>query len=165
MFIGIDCVGKKIFTSAWSLNYENNDIVNCQCTLYSSWHKLYPIEVQRQFVGRRDNFLLVFLNMGRSRHLFVYFRSFLIQITISIIQIEKSVDGVLGIRTRGRRMVGEDETTELWWHPSLPLVCSTFFGNWSFLNRNLKYIYFCSTFFLYLPIMESTNYINKIKCY
>ena len=43
---------------------------------------------------------------------FVYFRSFLI--TISIIQIEKSVDGVLGIRTRGRRMVGADKTTELW---------------------------------------------------
>ena len=35
---------------------------------------------------------------------FVYFRPFLIK--ISIIQIEKSVDGVLGIRTRGRRMVG-----------------------------------------------------------
>ena len=33
--------------------------------------------------------------------------------TISIIQIEKSVDGVLGIRTRGRRMVGTDKTTEL----------------------------------------------------
>ena len=29
----------------------------------------------------------------------------------------KSVDGVLGIRTRGRRMVGADETTELWWPP------------------------------------------------
>ena len=26
----------------------------------------------------------------------------------------KSIDGVLGIRTRGRRMVGADETTELW---------------------------------------------------
>ena len=26
----------------------------------------------------------------------------------------KSVDGVLGIRTQGRRMVGADETTELW---------------------------------------------------
>ena len=47
--------------------------------------------------------------MGQSRPLFVYFRSFL---TISI-QIEKSVDGVLGIRTQGRRMVGADETTEL----------------------------------------------------
>ena len=55
--------------------------------------------------------------MGQSRPLFVYFRSFLIPITISIIQIEKSVDGVLGIRTRGRRMVGEDKTTELWRHP------------------------------------------------
>ena len=39
---------------------------------------------------------------------FVYFRSFLITISI---QIEKSIDGVLGIRTRGRRMVGTDETT------------------------------------------------------
>ena len=26
----------------------------------------------------------------------------------------KSIDGVLGIQTRGRRMVGADETTELW---------------------------------------------------
>ena len=43
---------------------------------------------------------------------FVYFRPFLI--TISIIQIEKSIDGVLMIQTRGRRMVGADETTELW---------------------------------------------------
>ena len=28
-------------------------------------------------------------------------------------QIEKSIDGVLGIQNRGRRMVGADETTEL----------------------------------------------------
>ena len=57
--------------------------------------------------------------MGQSRPLCVYFRSFLIPITISIIQIEKSIDGVLGIRTRGCRMVGEDETTELWRPPLL----------------------------------------------
>ena len=50
--------------------------------------------------------------MGQSRPLFVYFCYFLD--TISIIQIEKSIDGVLGIRTWGRRMVGADETTELW---------------------------------------------------
>ena len=50
--------------------------------------------------------------MGQSRPLFVYFRHFLD--TISIIQIEKSVDGVFGIRTWGRRMIGADETTELW---------------------------------------------------
>ena len=52
--------------------------------------------------------------MGQSRPLFVYFRPFLITISI---QIEKSVDGVLGIRTRGRRMVDADETTELWQPP------------------------------------------------
>ena len=56
---------------------------------------------------------LLFFLMGQSRPLFVYFRSF---ITISI-QIEKSIDGVLGIQTRGRRMVGADETTELWRPP------------------------------------------------
>ena len=48
--------------------------------------------------------------MGQSRPLFVYFRHFLITISI----IEKSIDGVLGIRTRARRMVRADETTELW---------------------------------------------------
>ena len=53
--------------------------------------------------------------MGQSRPLFVYFRHFLD--TISIIQIEKSIVGVLGTRTRGRRMVGADETTELWLPP------------------------------------------------
>ena len=36
---------------------------------------------------------------------FVYYCSFLITISI---QIEKSIDGVLGIRTRGLRMVGAD---------------------------------------------------------
>ena len=51
--------------------------------------------------------------MGQFRPLFVYFRYFLDTISI----IEKSVDGVLGIRTRGRRMVGADETTELWRPP------------------------------------------------
>ena len=48
---------------------------------------------------------------------FVYFHYFLD--TISIIQIEKSIDGVLGIRTRGCRMVGADETTELWRPPRI----------------------------------------------
>ena len=64
-------------------------------------------------VGRPES--ICFLKMGQSRPLFVYFRDFLN--TISIIQNEKSVDGVLGIRTRGLRMVGNDATTELWRHP------------------------------------------------
>ena len=42
---------------------------------------------------------------------FVYFRPFLI--TTSIIKFEKSRDGVLGIQTRCRRLVGADDTTEL----------------------------------------------------
>ena len=53
--------------------------------------------------------------MGLSRLLIVYFRYFLD--TISIIQIEKSLDGVHGIRTRGCKMVGADKTTELWQPP------------------------------------------------
>ena len=48
--------------------------------------------------------------------LIVYFRFFLN--TISIIQTEKSVDGVVGIQTHGRRMVGPDDTTDL---------CQTFY--------------------------------------
>ena len=61
-----------------------------------------------------------FKKMGQSRPLFVYFCYFLD--TISIIQIEKIVDGVLGIRTQGRRMVGTDKTTELWRPPCIK-VC------------------------------------------
>ena len=50
--------------------------------------------------------------MGQSRPLFVYFRPF--PSTTPMTQNEKSVDGVLGIQTRDRRMVGADKTTELW---------------------------------------------------
>ena len=49
-----------------------------------------------------------YLKVGQSRPLFVYSRYFLN--TISIIHIEKSVDGVVGIWTRGRMMVGADKT-------------------------------------------------------
>ena len=59
--------------------------------------------------------LNIFFKLGQSRPLFVYFRHFLD--TFSIIQIEKSIDGVLGIQTWGRRMVGADNTTELWRPP------------------------------------------------
>ena len=59
--------------------------------------------------------ICVLYKMGQSRPLFVYFRHFLI--TISLLQIEKSVDGVLGIPTRGLMMVGADNTTELWQPP------------------------------------------------
>ena len=48
-----------------------------------------------------------------------YFCSFLVTISI---QIEKSIDGVLGIQTQGSRMVGTDETMELWWPPNFVVV-------------------------------------------
>ena len=56
-----------------------------------------------------------FIKIGRSRPLFVHFGPFLI--TISIIQIEKSFDGVLGIRTHGHRMEDTDETIKVWRPP------------------------------------------------
>ena len=55
--------------------------------------------------------IIFFLKSGTIPASFVYFHSFLI--AISIIQIEESVDGALGNWTRGHRMVGTDETTEL----------------------------------------------------
>ena len=56
--------------------------------------------------------------MGQSRPLFVYFRSFHIPIQMTNIQFEqyklkKAEDGVLGTRTRGGRIEGADESTEL----------------------------------------------------
>ena len=69
----------------------------------------------------------------------VYFRPFVI--TISILQIEKSIDGVLGIRIRDRWMVGKDEYTELWWHPSINTTTSKC-EKWSFkyLLQGLEFI-------------------------
>ena len=58
---------------------------------------------------------------------FVYFHSFLVTISF---QTEKSVDGVLGIQTWGCRMVGADETMELWWPPKFLLVCSYAWSRW-----------------------------------
>ena len=43
--------------------------------------------------------------MGQFRPLYCLFSSFS--------QIEKSIDGVLGIRTRGRRMIGADDTMDI----------------------------------------------------
>ena len=59
--------------------------------------------------------------MGQNQPLFVYFRSFhCAKINLTI--IDKSVDGVLGTRTRGGRMDGSDESTEQWRHPVYPII-------------------------------------------
>ena len=78
--------------------------------IYKSYAKFLCSHLDAQMLMQPS-----FFKMGQSRPLFVYFRHFLD--TISIIQIEKSIVGVLGTRTRGRRMVGADETTELWLPP------------------------------------------------
>ena len=70
--------------------------------------------------------------MGQSRPLFVYFHSFLVTIST---QIEKSLDGVLGIRTRGRRMVGSDEYMELWqMSEGLAALCRIVYNLFSFIE-------------------------------
>ena len=53
---------------------------------------------------KREN-TLIFALLNGPMLLFVYFLPFLI--IISIIQIEKSVDGILGIQTRGRRIMAQ----------------------------------------------------------
>ena len=68
--------------------------------------------------------------MGQSWHIFVVFCSFLF--VISKIQIEKSIDGVLGIRTQGHRMVVADETAELF---LLFLLWILFRKNWRRIKR------------------------------
>ena len=90
--------------------------------------------------------------MGQSRPLFVfYFRSFLVTISI---QIEKSKDGVLGIRTQGRRMVGADKTTELWRPPRVTVNYKK--GFFIFLHR--KKTVYCRL--LQIPSLVLTG-INK----
>ena len=76
--------------------------------------------------------------MGQSRPLFCLFSLFLVTISI---QIEKRVDGVLGIRTRGRRMVDADETTELWRPPEVDLYLV------QLLNKNHKIINLCAAIY------------------
>ena len=46
--------------------------------------------------------------------------------------IDESVDSVLGIRTRGGRMEGADESTELWRHPQVGWIVN------QILNKPLK---------------------------
>ena len=61
-----------------------------------------------QLKGPTKSFLI-----DQTLPLFVYFHSFLMtNLTIN----DKSVDGVLGNRTQGGRMVGADESSELWRH-------------------------------------------------
>ena len=57
------------------------------------------------------------LKHGQNLPLFVYFLSFHLTNIAQILKMIKSVDGVLGTRTRDGKKVGADESTELWRHP------------------------------------------------
>ena len=85
-------------------------------------------QVASPFLGKKP--FNLFIKMGQSRPLFVYFRPF--HITISIIQIEKSLDGVIGIQTWCHKMVGADKTIELWRPPFICTYYSVFFDSQSF---------------------------------
>ena len=91
-------------------------------------------------------FLQVFLVWTYSGLFFIDFRPFRIPISITIsIQIEKSIDSVLGIRTWSRSMVGADQTTEL---------CPPPHFSWSFAINE--------TFKLYIS-EKAIEYLNKLK--
>ena len=102
----------------------------------------------------RLSYVVVFLIWANLGIFFIYFRHFLfpptITVSISTTRMEKSVDGVLGIRTCGRRMVGADKTMDLWLPPSLQFYLSRHL----FSGKGHKYHYggvcclSCRAFFL-----------------
>ena len=75
----------------------------------------------------------------------------------------KSIDGVLGIWTPGRRIVGADETTELWW-PPCPLFYQYNFLSFSIYlfpslyhsSSSLYHIFLSHTFSVFLSISVCT---------
>ena len=61
---------------------------------------------------------LIFFIYGPNLASFLFiFVLFSFQIQFQRYKLKKSIDGVLGIRTRGRRIVGTDKTAELWRPP------------------------------------------------
>ena len=89
------------------IKFWNNYLSTC-----SIWAR---DQCRKNLFGYKENIRQINKNGSIPASAVVHFRSFLV--TISIIQIEKSVDCVLGIWTQGRSMVGRDETTELWRPP------------------------------------------------
>ena len=101
--------------------------------------------------------ILFFLKNGPIPTSFVYFRPFLI--TISIIQIEKSVDVVFGIWNRGHEMVGTDETTELW--SLVILLIERSLPTPEDLSSNPAISNFIKKSFILLAILKRQKLINK----
>ena len=84
------------------------------CQNLKIFGKQYPTRISQYFVNASLASGIIsawlFFNIGKHRPLFVYLCP--IHITIQI-QIEKSIDFVIGISTWGRRMVGTEGSTEL----------------------------------------------------
>ena len=84
-----------------------------------------------------------FFKIGKTRPLFVIFFPFTISTKTNILQCEydKSVNYMLGTQTRGSRMVGAEEFTELRRHPYLTISLHIFANNLlSSLNLSSSYV-------------------------
>ena len=100
-----------------------------------------------------DNFLFIYcLKNGTIPASFCLFSLFID--TISIIQIDKSIDRVLGIWTRGRRMVGADETMEVWRAPLVIPNLSVVVVKWS------AYSTFTPTIWVRILVKPTVFFVN-----
>ena len=88
----------------------------------SKWSKSSNLIEIRKFSLHSWEFCFL---MGQSRLLFLFIFVFSTCHNLNSNLIHKSIDGVLGVQTRGGRMEGIDESTELWRHPRgiMFLVC------------------------------------------
>ena len=93
--------------------------------------------------------------MGQSRphfRLFLYFPHSNIKLQFQFqFQIERSVDGALGIQTRGRRMAGIDENRQLWRPPTLPNILFS-------VSRKQKQIIVAAKWFAKLRLCSVTKF-------
>ena len=95
----------------------------------------------------------IFLNMGQSLPLFRLFSSFSHHKSISN---WKRVDGVLGIRTCGHRMVGAGETTELWRPPVWPFFIHNLWSTKSARGSN---------FFCFSHLLRFAKIVTPVKAH
>ena len=129
--VTILCWNKTIWLDVWSHEtiLKQSDLLISTLQIYTTLKFVYDSD------SKSGKVCWVFLKNVPIPATFCFFRPF--HITISIIQIEKSIDGAHGIWTRCHRMVGADETTELWRPPSVFSLSSNFifcFWHRSFLR-------------------------------
>ena len=86
-------------------------VANCRVRVY--------IPPTNKLIRQKQRF---FLKKSTKAGIFCLFSSFSQH---NDIIVQKSVDGVLGTQTWGGRMVGTDESTELWRHPQKTTVLPT----------------------------------------